>query len=153
MVSRNLKSIAVVCALSVMFAGSALAQENIPEEVKPPEAAVTAAEPQAPSIKDISIYGEVQSVDAASLSFKVQYYDYDTDDEKMADISTNDKTVIENVKGVVDIKQGDWVDVMYTTVDSKNMAKTVIVEKEEEVALTDATARDNSSTMTSSSDY
>ncbi len=82
-------------------------------------------------IKEIAIYGEVQAVDGASGSLAVQYYDYDSDSEKTADIAVSATTKLENVAAVGEIKKGDWVDVTYSVVDSKNAAKVVTVEKEE----------------------
>lgn len=81
--------------------------------------------------KDLSIYGEVQSVNAAANSIIVQYYDYDSDEEKTSDILADKDTKIENASGIADIKKGDWVDVTYVALDGKNTAKSIIVEKEE----------------------
>jgi hypothetical protein len=86
--------------------------------------------------KELSIYGEVQSIDQAAGSFSVQYYDYDTGEEKGAEIFLNKETKLENASGISDIKQGDWVDVAYNFDNSKNIATSVIVEKEDEVVLT-----------------
>ena len=86
---------------------------------------------QADMSKELSIYGEVKSVNLAAGSLSVQYYDYDSDEEKTAEIAINKDTKIENVLAINDIKQGDWVDVTYNISDGKNAAKLVSVEKEE----------------------
>lgn len=81
--------------------------------------------------KEIAIYGEVQTIDAQANTLDVQYYDYDSDSEKTANIAINADTKLENAVVIGDIKKGDWVDVTYTSVEGKNTAKAVTVEKEE----------------------
>ena len=96
----------------------------------PPDAqkeAVTAPK----EVKELSIYGEVKAVNKDISSISVQYYDYDTDEEKTADININKDTKLENASNASAIKQGDWVDATYSVVDGKNIAGSVIVEKEE----------------------
>lgn len=88
---------------------------------------------QVMATEELSIYGEVQSVDAAGAgSMTVQYYDYDADDEKAITIVLDTNTKLENAKSIADIKKGDWADVAYSSEGGKNIAKSVIVEKEEE---------------------
>jgi hypothetical protein len=84
-----------------------------------------------PQVKEIAIYGEVQAVDASANTLSVQYYDYDSDSEKTAEIAVNPGTKLENVTALGDIKKGDWVDVTYAVKDGKNVANVVTVEKEE----------------------
>lgn len=84
--------------------------------------------------KEISIYGEVQAVNAAASSMTVQYYDYDSDEERAVEIVTDAASKIENAAMLNDIKQGDWVDVTYLVKDSKNIAQSIVVEKEEALA-------------------
>jgi len=84
-----------------------------------------------PPVKEIAIYGEVQAVDAPANNLSVQYYDYDSDSEKTAEITINTDTKLENVLALGDIKKGDWVDVTYVEKDGRNAAKVVTVEKEE----------------------
>ncbi|MCX5680428.1 MAG: hypothetical protein NTZ95_07285 [Candidatus Omnitrophica bacterium] len=89
--------------------------------------------------EDLSIYGEVQSVNAAGIgSLTVQYYDYDSDDEKTITVVLDANTKLENANSIADIKKGDWADVTYSAVGGKNAAKSVIVEKEEGAAATPA---------------
>lgn len=105
------------------------AAETAPAAAPEPVTTLQTAQPE-----EMSIYGEVKSVDEASSSVKLQYYDYDNDEEKTADIIIDKDTKLENAAVLKDIKQGDWVDAVYLAKDGKNMAKSVIVEKEEEEA-------------------
>ena len=86
-----------------------------------------------PQSDEISIYGEVIAVDVNSGVISVQYYDYDSDEERTADIIINETTTVDNGLSISDIASGDWVDVIYTIKDPKNIAKSIIVEKEEEM--------------------
>ena len=92
-----------------------------------PVAGEKAIQPQ-----EISIYGEVKSINTANSSIAVQYYDYDSDEEKSIDIMVGADTKMENAAAISDIKPGNWADVMYTIVSGNNIAKSVIIEKEEE---------------------
>jgi len=130
-----MKRFSMICSLVVMmvlFVGIVYSQEK---ETMPAEGpAVTAAAgpaAEAPAVKEISIYGEVQGVNAPANSMTVQYYDYDSDEEKTIEITTNKDTKIENASGMDRINKGDWVDVTYAVSEGKNLAKSVIVEKEE----------------------
>jgi len=71
-------------------------------------------------------------VNAASGSILVQYYDYDSDEERTVDILMDKNTKLENATGPNDIKKSDWVDVTYEINGGKNVAKFIMVEKEEE---------------------
>lgn len=82
--------------------------------------------------EESAIYGEVKSVDAAACTIQVQYYDYDSDDEKTVQIKSDKKTKMENAQSLADIKEGDWVDVVYAYGVGDNIAKSIIVEKEED---------------------
>ena len=94
---------------------------------------------QAMASEELSIYGEVQFVDAAGAgSMKVQYYDYDADDEKTITIALDASTKLENAGSIADIKKGDWADVTYSAAGGKNKALSIIVEKEEEAPVTAA---------------
>ena len=97
-----------------------------------PQQAVPAKE-EAQKPTELSIYGEVQAVNAGANSMTVQYYDYDNDEEKTTEIALDANSKIENAKAIGDIKKGDWVDVNYSSASGKNMAKMVSVEKEEPV--------------------
>ena len=85
-----------------------------------------------PAGEESAIYGEVKSVDAAACVMQVQYYDYDSDDEKTVEIKSDKETKMENAQSVADIKEGDWVDAIYVSDGIGNIAKSIIVEKEED---------------------
>ncbi len=125
----------VVGVFVAIAATSAFSQDaSVSESAKAPAQAAPAAPaaaPAAPQVKDIAIYGEVQAVNAVANTLSVQYYDYDSDSEKTAEVTVTADTKLENARAVSDVKKGDWVDVTYVLSDGKNMAKTVSVEKEE----------------------
>lgn len=126
------------CILSVvaiigLFAVSGYCQDNQNPTPAATEA-VAAAAPAANAVQpqEISIYGEVKAVNPAASSMTVQYYDYDSDEEKSIEITSDSTTKMENAATIADIKQGNWADVIYTVANGKNTAKSIIVEKEEE---------------------
>lgn len=127
-ISVMLISLAMVLSLSPVFAQG----DTSPAKEEAAPVAAPAASPQE-SVKatELSIYGEVQAVNAAASSMNVQYYDYDNDEEKAIEITVDKDTKLENAKAIDEIKKGDWVDVTYTSSGAKNMAKMVSVEKEE----------------------
>ena len=125
-------TIAIVMTLAVVPAFS----QNDASPAK--EGAVPAAAPVAPAqetakVGELSIYGEIQSVNASTSSMNVQYYDYDNDEEKAIEITVDKDTKLENAKAIDEIKKGDWVDVNYMSAGGKFTAKMVSVEKEEPV--------------------
>ena len=83
---------------------------------------------------ELSIYGEVQAVNAPASTMSVQYYDYDNDEEKTLEVALDKDSKLENVKTIGEVKKGDWVDVTYTVIGGKNTAKVVSVEVEEPAA-------------------
>lgn len=136
--------VAIYVILSVLLTASLLYaqtdEQNPPVPAAPapavaapvPAAPGTTAEPaESPKSEELSIYGEVQSVNPQANSMVVQYYDYDNDAEKSMEITLDKDTKLENVTAIGDIKKADWVDVTYTVNAGKNMAKFVSVEKEE----------------------
>jgi hypothetical protein len=99
------------------------------------QAPVIPPTPEAPAkINELSIYGEVQTVSVQASSISVQYYDYDNDEEKTLEVSLDKDSKLENVKALDAVKKGDWVDITYTVVGGKNIAKMVNVEAEEPIA-------------------
>lgn len=90
------------------------------------------AQEEADTVKELSVYGEVQDVSQASNSISVQYYDYDSDEEKMIELVSDSNTKIENAASLAEITKGSWVDVIYAAAGGKNIAKSILVEKEEE---------------------
>ncbi|MBI5124514.1 MAG: hypothetical protein HZA72_03755 [Candidatus Omnitrophica bacterium] len=129
----NAAFMVLIISVIVLSAGSVFAQE---EESKMPAPVQTAAaqapvKEEAAKVQELSIYGEVQSVNTQAGSLAVQYYDYDNDEEKSIEIAIDKDSKLENVKAIDEIKKGDWVDVTYIVSAGKNMAKMVSVEKEE----------------------
>jgi Cu/Ag efflux protein CusF len=126
--------LAAFAAMAALLIAPAFSQEEA-AAAKEGDAAKegAATKEESPQTNELSIYGEVQAVNAASKSMTVQYYDYDSDEEKNIEIAVGEDAKLENAKGINDIKKGDWVDVTYEAAGGKNVAKTVSVEKEEEV--------------------
>ncbi len=141
-----MKRFALAVLIVGLFAVSGYCQDNQPPASQSSSSSTQAATPaaevatppaQAPAEKvvqpqEISIYGEVKAVNAAAGSVTVQYYDYDSDEEKSIDVVTDNNTKMENAATINDIKQGNWADVIYNVANGKNLAKSIIVEKEEE---------------------
>lgn len=107
------------------------AQASGPVSAQTPQAAPV---DEAAKMAELSIYGEVQTVNAQAGSISVQYYDYDNDEEKTMEVVLDKDSKMENVKVVGEIKKGDWVDVTYVSAGGKNIIKMVSVEKEEPAA-------------------
>ena len=112
-------------------ASAAPSQPAAAPAATPAAPAVPAMKEETPKMMDLSIYGEVQSVNVQANSMTVQYYDYDNDEERSAEITLDSASKLDNAKAIGDIKKGDWVDVTYTANTGKNVAKAVSVEKEE----------------------
>ena len=135
-----MKRYLLVLAALLIAVSEAAFNECAQDDTKAAAPAETAAAPTpataAPA--DMSIYGEVQAVNAQGSAMTVQYYDYDNDEEKSIDITIDSASKLENAKSVADIKKGDWVDVTYAAGAGKNTAKAVSVEKEEPATDEDA---------------
>lgn len=122
-----------VLAISFVVPTSLQAEEAaVPKQ--PEEAAVPAETKTAPE-QELAIYGEVKAVNQSANSISLQYYDYDNDEEKTAEIALDKDTEIKNVAALGDIKEGDWVDVTYAVSGGKNIAKSITVEKEEDIEM------------------
>lgn len=125
---RTLSIYIIISVIMALAASSAFSQAT------PPAAESAKAETAAPAAsqaKEISIYGEVQAVNAVANTLSIQYYDYDSDSEKTAEVVVVAETKMENAKSASDVKKGDWVDVTYVVSGGKNTARAVSVEKEE----------------------
>ena len=94
------------------------------------EAAPQAAK-EAPA-EEMTVYGEVKAVNAASNSVSLEYYDYDSDEEKRMEVVLDANTKLENAAALASVKEGDWIDVVYSLSDGKNLAKSVAVEEDTE---------------------
>lgn len=130
MKTRFVCGICLMALIMLSIAVPAFSQEKteeaVPGRVKPVEAAKEGA-----PAGDLSLYGEVRSVDQAAGSISVQYYDYDSDEEKTTDIAVSSQTKLDGAAALAEIKQNDWVDVIYVASGGKNTAKSIIIEKEE----------------------
>lgn len=116
--------------IATFLLGIALAQSEHPA------AATQAEHPAAPETAVSTepemqwLWGEVVSVDAARGQIIVKYLDYDTDTEKQMEITTDAKTVFENVKSIDEVKPQDTVSIDYSvTAEGKNIAGMISVEK------------------------
>ncbi|MBU0605192.1 MAG: hypothetical protein KKH77_02760 [Candidatus Omnitrophica bacterium] len=138
----NLKVLLVSCMFVSLIAVPAISQDTGNAPTAPQEGSSSILTPVIiPQAKEIAIYGEIQTVDVQANALAVQYYDYDSDSEKTADIVINADTKLENAIALSDIKKGDWVDVIYTSTDGKSTAKVVTLEKEEVPAPDEASAQ------------
>lgn len=137
--SMVIASVMALAAVPVFSQDTGAAKDEKAPAVATP-AVQTSAQAAAPApaeaskMADLSIYGEIQGVNASANSVSVQYYDYDNDEEKTVEIASDTNTKFENVKSVADIKKGDWADVTYAAAGGKNTAKMISVEKEEPAA-------------------
>ena len=121
--SVSVLAIAALAILSTMQTSLHAQDPAVPVETK------TAPE------QELAIYGEVKAVNQSANSLSIQYYDYDSDEEKTAEIALDKDTKIENATALGDIKEGDWVDVAYAASGGKNIAKSIAVEKEEDIEM------------------
>jgi hypothetical protein len=120
----------VITILAVPVFSQSAAQDPAEEAAAPAEEAAAPAE-EAAAPNELSVYGEVQAVNAQASSITIQYYDYDSDEEKTLEAVINKDSRLENVKAVNEIKKGDWVDITCATAPGGNIALDIIVEKED----------------------
>lgn len=126
---KYLVCIMILIAVMALYIAPAFSQSPATETTKAPASAP--AQQETPKVSELSIYGEVQAVNTQANSMTVQYYDYDSDEEKSIEVTFDKDTKLENVKAMDEVKKADWVDVTYVSANGKNMAKTISVEKEE----------------------
>ncbi|HLD82434.1 MAG TPA: hypothetical protein VI976_00595 [Candidatus Omnitrophota bacterium] len=91
------------------------------------------AGPSEPDLETQWVWGEVASLDIVNNIFAVRYLDYETDEEKELALSADEKTIYENAKSLLDIREHDTVSIDYVVVGDKNIARTISVEKPENV--------------------
>ncbi len=77
------------------------------------------------------VWGEVISVDPVKKQITVKYLDYETYDEAVMALDTNDSTVFDNVAGINEIKPQDYVTIDYRKLDSSNLSMLIVVEKKD----------------------
>lgn len=132
-------SIFVILSMSAITVYAETPQDTTQAAAQTAVATVKDQVEEAMQSEELSIYGEIQSVDTQNTgTLTVQYYDYDTDDEKTISINIDAGTKLENAQTPADIKSGDWADITYAVSGGKNTAKSVIVEKEEVVTPNEA---------------
>ena len=101
-------------------------QQPAPQEIVPPQAPVVAQEMQ-------WLWGEVVNLDLQNNLILVKYLDYETDQEKEATVSVDEKTTYENIGSIGELNQNDAVSIDYiVTADGKNIARAVSLEKPDE---------------------
>lgn len=126
----------IICLVTIVLLAlstiPAFPQEEQTQTPAPAEIVAPTTE-TSPKTEELSIYGEVKSVNQASNSLTIQYYDYDSDEEKTIEIGLDKDTKIENAAALNDIKENNYVDVTYSISSGKSIAKSIKVEKEEEV--------------------
>jgi hypothetical protein len=77
------------------------------------------------------VWGEVVTVDLQNNMVFVKYLDYESDQEKEIEIGVGDNTTYDNVNSVTELKPKDTVSIDYISLDGKNIAKNISVEKPE----------------------
>ncbi|MFA5146905.1 MAG: hypothetical protein WC515_06015 [Candidatus Omnitrophota bacterium] len=112
------------CSILVLMFAAMAVTPAFSEETDEP------AVPDASQSKDLSVYGEIQSVNTFANSVTIQYYDYDTDEEKTSEIMLDKNTRLENAAALGEINKGDWADITYSAGDGKSTARVIAVEKE-----------------------
>jgi hypothetical protein len=137
--------IAIVASLIFISSKIVFSQEEAtPESAQPPEAksgviqgeAAPSGANQEPETQ--WVWGEVVTTDPQNKIVCVKYLDYESDQEKQIDISADDKTTYENLNSVDELKPKDTVSIDYISVDGKNIAKNISVEKPETPAAPEA---------------
>ena len=98
------------------------------------------------------IWGEVIKADAPNKTITIKYLDYETDQEKEAEISADSATTYENIKSLEEVGPKDTLSIDYMVVDGKNIAKNISLEKPESTPTLPPSPEiktDNSQTLTS----
>lgn len=113
-------------------AGPILGGFEYPSADELKEGTIKEASEEATKNQIYSLYGEIQKVDLSSNSVRVQYYDYDSNKDRVIDIIIGSKTEKTDFAKIDDLSENDWIDVTYShgVKSGKAIAKTVVVEKE-----------------------
>lgn len=128
----NFKKIVILYGfiLFTVITSTVLAEEVA---VAPSDPVVSASDQQAaPKNESVTqwVWGEVVNLDSAAKTVTLKYLDYETDQEKELVLVADDKTVLENIKSLDEIKLKDTLSVDYITgLDGKNIAKNINLEK------------------------
>jgi hypothetical protein len=112
--------ISLVCLLFVSSGRVIAQEENVSSPISEVESDI------------LWLWGEVDSIDTQNKALVVKYFDYETDQEKEMTVTTDNKTIFENIKSFEEIKPQDTVSVDYIVAsDGKNIAKNISLEKPE----------------------
>lgn len=77
------------------------------------------------------VWGEVVSVDLVKKQITVKYLDYETYEEALMTLDTDDSTVFDNISGINDIKPADYLTIDYRKLDNVNLSTLIVVEKKD----------------------
>jgi len=125
-------SMRLVLLSTALFLGISAGIAWCADETEPKASTAVTTEEMAPQADMQWVWAEVVSVDPLTDQMTLKYLDYETDTEKEMAMAVNNQTAYENVKALVEIKPTDTVSIDYIiTVDGKNLAKNVNVEKAE----------------------
>ena len=105
-------SLLVACLVVTLFTMPVFSQQN-PANSASRDEQVPIIRVETPQSNETSINGVVQAVDSVTNSLAVQYYDYESGQEKGIEIAVNKDTKIGNVSSLADIKRGDKANVTY----------------------------------------
>ncbi len=123
-----MRSLRIVLICIVMISAALCAQSAFAEEEMP------AQQPQDAENDLQWVWGEVSAVDTARQEIGIRYLDYETDNEKEMTLTIDSDTILENAQALSDIKVQDTLSVDYLAApDGKNLAKTISLEKYEEL--------------------
>lgn len=119
----------IVLVLGIIFS-LVLVSLVLAEDMTAPEAPVAAQTTVEPEMQ--WLWGEAVSVDIEKNEVVVRYQDYDTDQEKEMVVGIDDKSTLENIKSLAEIRPKDTLSIDYKTIsEGKNIAKNISVEKAE----------------------
>ena len=126
----------IIFSIIFVFASCLLAQEAEQETTPaaPAETGVTGAnaatETPAEAQPTEWVWGEVVSVDQEKKQIVLKHLDYDTYEEVQITLNVGDKTLLENVAGLGEIRAGNHLTADFKIVAGSNIADLVVVEKD-----------------------
>lgn len=120
--------VTVILALLILTGTSILLSEDLPV---PQEAASASTPKTGNDLNTQWAWGEVVNVDAQNKSVTIKYLDYELDQEKELSLTTDDSTTYDNIKSFGEIQPKDNLSIDYVTVEGKNIAKSISLEKPE----------------------
>lgn len=121
----------MICVVVLMFAGVLLAQEDA--SAPKPVSEDTSAQKKAPEF--MITFGLITKISPTQVS--ILEYDYDTDEEVEVSYVISGDTKFENVGSVAELKEEDFIELVYISENNTKIAKSIKKEAvvyEEEVA-------------------